>query len=777
MPRQDEGSRPQVIATVEWLKSIGAQPVPLAFRSKAAAAKGYERDGWEAPDVGHWRRGNFGVGTKTGPKSKGMIDTDLDCPESIYFAPIFMPPTEAKIGRDTKWDSHMFYMVPEPEFVGMKFIDPINKTTILELRGDGGNQTVMPGSLHQDTGEEVRFSKPNPTVPLVPSDDIIEGAKMTALVSLIARHLWNEGSRNIAGNHIVGMLYYLDWPEEKTDKLIAAIIDYTGDDDRSRRLLVRNTYRKAQSGKKITGATSLKEYCGSDALVNKLMEWAGAPDMGFLSEYNERFAVVAIEGKFRVADLTGSAPIFFGRDDFLFFHATDKMTIVDHESGKEKKVAKAAMWLASASRRSYSNVDFMPGEDSTKGILNLWSGWAVEPSKTSKKGCAAWLRLVRDVIAGGDEEKGNWLLNWFANIVREPAIKPLTAPVIIGVEGAGKSLMLSYFGRILGDSYLPVTDPEHIHGRFNQHLSVCLLLHSEEALFAGDKKHASIIRSLITDDYRMFEPKNINAKRVKNHLRLVLTSNHERAAPVQAGDRRYTIFNLGSRRASKELIRDVIKELDGDGPAALFHYLLNEFKYDREQARENVKDEQFYVARQLNFTNIEAWWEERLQLGEVLPDPLAWAQNPSGTEGHPWPQEVSSDALWRSCIMHIRMQGGRSGELTQASLARELDKMVGLTLHRTKRASYTNPWIGEQTVDKYVREANERPRAITNMPSLTECREAFDKYIGYVVAWGNPEVQTRDPLRKTKTSDAWRPQIVNEPKHDFGPRQPEDKKP
>lgn len=753
-----EGSSPQVLATFEWIKSIGAQPVPLTFRSKAAAMRGYERDDWVAPEISHWKRHRLGIGIKTGPKAKGPLDIDLDCAEALYFAPLFLPPTDAKIGRKIKWDSHYFYFIPDAEFSGRKFIDPIDKSVIVEIRGDGGNQTVMPGSLHQDTGEEIQFSKPNPVITTLPVEDIIVGCKWLAIASLVARHLWHDGSRNIVANHLAGMLYYLDWPVEATTRLIEAIADYMGDTDRTRGMAVRNTYKKAENGHKITGATALKKHLGDDRIVNRLLEWAGARDTGYLSEYNERFAVVAVEGKFRIADTSVPSPIFFARDDFLNFYATDKIEIVTDDD-KVKKVSKAALWLASPSRRSYNNVDFMPGQDDTKGILNLWSGWALEPDSNGKRGCKAWLRLVTEIIAGGDEAKADWLLNWLANIVCEPHIKPLTAPVIIGVEGAGKSLMLAYFGRILGHSYFPVTDPEHIHGRFNRHLATCLMLHSEEALFAGDKKHASIIRSLITDDFRTFEPKNIDAKRVHNYLRLVLTSNHERAAPVQAGDRRYTIFNLKARKASKELIRDVVAEMETNGPASLFHYLLNEYKYDRVRARENVKDEQFYVARQLNFTGIEAWWEERLQLGEVLPDPLSWAQNPPGKEGHAWPQEVSSDALWRSCLMTMAMNRDGRYQLTQAALAHELDKMVGVVLHRTKRASYINPWIGEQTVDKLVREANERPRAITNMPSLVECRAAFDRYIGYAVEWDAPDT-LRDPKRKPKTSDGWRPQVV-----------------
>lgn len=771
MPKDDSGSTPAVLATLEWLRRHGIKAVAVRPGQKAAVSQGYEKEGYETPPTSLWIKNRYDVGARTGTASNGLSDADLDCAEAVFFGPHFLPPTDARFGHAAKPVSHFFHLIEgAPPYSGLKLLDPIEKSMIIELRYDGGNQTVCPGSVHETSRSVVQFWKDfgpqGPDIATTSIEALEKGAKLIGIATLIARHLWHPGSRNTVVNQITGMFYYLKWPIDDVLDLVDKIMLYAGDDDKTRKIAVTSTYKKGERGAKITGATSLKkEY--PPILIDRILQWAGAPDLAFMSEYNERFAVVSMEGRFRVVDVQADsdALVLYQREDFLNMFGTDKMITID-DAGKEKRTSKAMVWINSPNRRTYSRVDFLPGDEETGGILNLWPGWALEPKKGK---CTAWLCLVREVICNGDadETKYRWLLNWLANLIREPMTKPLTAPVIIGTQGAGKSLMLAYFGRILGTCYMPVTDPEHIYGRFNQHLASCLLLHSEEALYAGDKKHRAIIKSLITDEFRVYEPKNVNAKRVRNYIRVVLTSNEDKAAPVEQGDRRYTIYHLGERRASKKLIKEVIAEMHDGGPAALMHFLLHEFKYDAEQTRINIKDEQFYAARQMNYTPVEAWWEDRLQHGEVLPDLLAWAQWPSGEEGHPWPSEVSSDALWRSCLLYMQDNNLRGQQITQAHLARELDKMAGVRLHRHKRSSYVNIWASEQSSPALVRGANQRPYAVTNMPSLVECREAFNRYIGYKVEWGDSHPAKQD-VDKRSNNGGWRPQIVVQPP-DLGP--------
>lgn len=163
--------------------------------------------------------------------------------------------------------------------------------------------------------------------------------------------------------------------------------------------------------------------------------------------------------------------MFFAKDDWLNKVGTDYIDI--EVDGKVKKVLKGQLWLKSPRRRSYDSVDFRPGEEDDGKTLNLWGGWMVQPDKVAYEagGCDGFLDLVYSVICGEDEELSIWLINWLANIVREPMDKSMTAPVIIGPEGAGKSLMVSYFGAILGPAYTVVTQDKHLIGSFNRHLA------------------------------------------------------------------------------------------------------------------------------------------------------------------------------------------------------------------------------------------------------------------------------------------------------------------
>src|SRR5690606_26300049 len=80
------------------------------------------------------------VGVHLGPS--GLVDIDLDCPEAIELAPKFLPDT-AIFGREHEL-SHWLY---SGEATYRKFIDPIDKTCILEIRAGHGKQSVLPPSI------------------------------------------------------------------------------------------------------------------------------------------------------------------------------------------------------------------------------------------------------------------------------------------------------------------------------------------------------------------------------------------------------------------------------------------------------------------------------------------------------------------------------------------------------------------------------------------------------------------------------------------------------
>lgn len=731
-------SSPQVMTTLGWLRKQGFKPVPLHPRSKAAISRDYAQVGYKPPDDDMWRTRDLGVGVVTGPLNSGPVDADLDCNEAVIFAQHFLPATNAVFGRASKPTSHYLYKVESSTFDKISFLDPITGTTILELRGDQGHQTVMPGSIHEGTGELIEWSGvPFPDVTVVPADVLLKAARKIAIASMLLRHVWAPGYHNEPTKHLAGVFFYLEWSEEEAIEMIQALMEVSGDDDRSRIPTVRATYRRATEGKKVSGSGVLRKQLKNDPLVDKLLEWAGSQSVNCVAEYNEKFAVVNFNGQFRIANTDqppGELPVLYKKDDFLNLTAIDMSSMSDD---KGKPISKGRVWLGSPRRRQYERVDFLPGVEDSGSTLNLWTGWATEPEEGD---CSGWLELLSKVIAP-DKEHATWLLHWFANVLREPMNKPLTAPVIIGVEGAGKSLLLTYFSKILGNSFVTVTNDEHVHGKFNAHLANKLVLHSEEALYAGDKKHASVIRSLITDHTRMYEPKGVDAKPVVNHLRLILTSNDLYSAPVKPGDRRYCIFDMGQRKLNKALERRVLREMREGGPAALHHYLMN-MKYDAEIPRNTIKSQALLNLKGINLTPMESWWLDVLMSGQLLPDYLAWAsrEGPDG-EKPDWPEIVSSVALYKYFVMTAKATGKMRSVVNDTHFALQLSKFVGNIKFFKTQLNYSNPMLDDWPQE--IKLMSGRQSTITNFPSLDECRKAFEVHMGQEYEW--PGVEKSQP--------------------------------
>jgi hypothetical protein len=755
MSKKDQGgdnvASHAVFRTLQWMRRHKFRPVPLHFQSKAAINRDYVNIDYQPPGDELWKSHNFGVGCALGPVCVGPIDIDLDCAEARHFASHFLPPTPAVFGRKSALRSHWVYRVDSATFASKAFEDPAlkgqkgkGKPTLIEMRGDGGYQTVFPGSVHETTGETVEWAAdPNSKVdltldvPVVVAADLIRAVRKVALASVLVRYVWTAGNHNESTKLLSGIFCQLGWSLEEAEAFIQALMDFDGDRDRSRMPTVRNTYRKHADGKPVAGQGILRKQLKNDKLVDAIMEWAGSTFVHVIGKINEQWAAGNVGGKFRVA-LTdvrpGQSPVFFAKDDWLSIMEPETVDITD-DKGKVKTVKAGKLWIASKQRRMYSGIDFLPGEEDAGSVINLWTGWPTQPEAGD---CSAWLELLRDVVCGGDPETNRWMLHWFASILRTPRTKARTAVVIVGPEGAGKSLLLSYFGQILGvgDYYVMVTKEDHITGKFNSHLGRTLLLHSEEALWAGDKKHAGIIKSLITDDMQMYEPKGLNPQPIRNFIRLIMTSNEQRAAAARAGDRRYTILDMGDRKISDELLKRVLHELHHDGPAALFQHLLD-MDYDSTLASINIKNAALAEMKTHNFDTIDDWWFDTLMDGAILPDALRWASKWDHELEKEWPKVVSSRALHVALTIHCINQRNRGPVPSETALAIRLHKLTKVHLQRKQVSGYIRPMHekGDPPTHLLIVQLSDRQSTIVNMPTLDECRKAFERYLGQSINW------------------------------------------
>jgi hypothetical protein len=75
------------------------------------------------------------VAVRLGAKSNGLVDVDLDSPEAIELADLYLPASDAEFGRSLKPRSHRLFVAPSAAFEA--FADPVSGEMLVELRADG----------------------------------------------------------------------------------------------------------------------------------------------------------------------------------------------------------------------------------------------------------------------------------------------------------------------------------------------------------------------------------------------------------------------------------------------------------------------------------------------------------------------------------------------------------------------------------------------------------------------------------------------------------------
>ena len=85
---------------------------------------------------------------------------------------------------------------------------------------------------------------------------------------------------------------------------------------------------------------------------------------------------------------------------------------------------------------------------------------------------------------------------------------------------------------MLGRHYLAITNPEHLTGKFNSHLQEAVAVLADECFFAGDRRHEQMLKTLITGDSIIIEPKGVNSYAARNHIHLIMSTNQDWAVPA-----------------------------------------------------------------------------------------------------------------------------------------------------------------------------------------------------------------------------------------------------
>lgn len=432
----------------------------------------------------------------------------------------------------------------------------------------------------------------------------------------------------------------------------------------------------------------------------------------WVKKMNRKHAIARVGAKTVVMDFLDDGRVEYGDATGLHvFYENDRKP---NSEGKLEPISK--IWARHTSRRSYpKGIVFLPNQE-VKGAFNLWQGWSVDSDGT--KSCQRLLDHLLEVVCSGNYDHYKYLLGWLAHMVQRPEEKPGVAIVIKGKKGTGKDTPFEYIGKLFRNHYATVANQEQMVGKFNHHLANVLLLHMQEGYWAGSKASEGPLKYLVTSPTVMIEPKGMNAFQVRSVLRIFISSNERWVVPASEDERRYFVLTISEKRRNDHAYFAALRaEMEGSGPAALLHYLLN-YNLDGFNVR-GVPDTAALGEQKIEgLKNVERWWFGVLQEGQI-----SGAQMKDSVSNNLWVTHgisIEKGELrdnYSRWMRHRRYDGEEVGE---ADFTKRMKHMLpGLALTRPSGKGA-------------------RPRAYS-LPDLDVCRRSFEQMIGSEILW--PEDQ------------------------------------
>src|SRR5262249_3252283 len=321
------------------------------------------------------------VGAIMGPRSGGLTDVDLDCPEPVALAPCCLPETGSMYGRASKRRSHYLYTLtddPGPK-ASRKLLDD-KLDTIIELRLDGGGkgaQSIWPGSLHVKSSEQYEWDADGERRRAT-RGELMTAVTKIAGATMLVRH-WPEENRHEAAMRGGGFLARVGWQEGDIAEFVVAVQRVAGVVDPSH---VENGRAAAVDSARNYGETgggyglpALSEFFGEAGAktIAKPLDYKGTEDAFPTDDPNvarldETFALVIIGDKTAVMKTGGEEGIQFL--SIAAFNTWHENQFVLHGS---RRFPLGKYWLAHPNRRQYEGLVFAPDRD-VPGCYNLWQG-------------------------------------------------------------------------------------------------------------------------------------------------------------------------------------------------------------------------------------------------------------------------------------------------------------------------------------------------------------------------------------------------------------------
>jgi hypothetical protein len=381
-------------------------------------------------------------------------------------------------------------------------------------------------------------------------------------------------------------------------------------------------------------------------------------------EFFKSYGTITVSGKFKVLHELDNGEIeFMDKKSFIDKFQPYRIDITSAADEKTKKVPFTELWLNWLDQRAYDGIIFDPSKDyHYGGKYNLFKGYKVAAREGD---CSIFLDYMKDIICSGNQRDYEFLIALVAQMFLKPHLKPGIAVVLRGDEGVGKSFFIEKLSALMSPYHFKTSNPAYVFGDHNAQLKNVILLHLEEAVWAGSKRDESLLKDLITGPTIPINDKYVPVYLVPNHLHLFISGNPDWL--VSAGFRARRIFALhvsDAQRTITDYFARIDKWFTSGGCAYLMHYFLN-YKSDINLRLVPVTDELLYQKKQ-SLSGIAEW---AMSIGETGEMPYGEIQERDGV--------ITGVVVIKRLLYHDFLQSpmGKNSKISEVKFGMEFTKL------------------------------------------------------------------------------------------------------
>lgn len=301
----------------------------------------------------------------------------------------------------------------------------------------------------------------------------------------------------------------------------------------------------------------------------------------------------------------------------------------------------------------YRTIDGVQDSDlRNNDVFNKFRGFkakTLEKPTKDHEGVQMILNHIKTQWCSGNEESYKWILSWFKSIYFDPAKKTEKALILISrLQGIGKGIVLNFMIKYVFGSYhsVKVDNFDSITGNFNAINDNMIFVFVDELTSTNENaKHLwDRFKSLVTEDSKVSNQKNVKAKVVSDYCNYSLTSNHPDSVPVEQDQRRNVFPDCQNVIPPYQYFIDFSRTCENKETADEFVTFLRDYEAINIRDQRNIpKTQTMTSARENSKTQIECFIDDiksgdfevitrkagETRGSESLASSIATAKNPS----------------------------------------------------------------------------------------------------------------------------------------------------